>query len=303
MDRKINIQKYREFLKESLDPYKLKHSINSFNIDKSELFTIPGDLKDLSFELKKEFSNIKLPYEKILQFGGIDIDLRIIISNEYNSSINWHKFMNDINEITISIPIGYDIDYLISIIIHEIRHMIDFTDENFNSGLSSFDYTVNLNKFYVGNFTIFNHLFYLSLEHELIARNNQIYPYIKFKKLSKEQSLSILKTSFIWKSLDDLENFNVDDFISKFKLEDLIKMTNSFIEEVLLNKDNEVSDYNDIVKFYNTFNNYFLDISKKWRSILLSEHDRVYERYVNLYTENNEYYKNILKKINNIIFK
>ena len=68
-------------------------------------------------------------------------------------------------------------------IIHEIRHMIDFTDENLNTGLSSFDMDKNLRRYNIGVFNEFYKLVYISLEHELVARNNQIYPYIKFKNL------------------------------------------------------------------------------------------------------------------------
>jgi len=44
---KERIKKYFEYLKESLDPNKLKADIKSFNRIKEDTYTILGDLKNL----------------------------------------------------------------------------------------------------------------------------------------------------------------------------------------------------------------------------------------------------------------
>jgi len=301
---KSNLFKYKDFLKESLDPWKLKKGIKSFNKQKDELLTIPGDLKDLSNRLNTELKSITLPYSKLLEFGGIEVDLLIKKGSNYYSNINWEKFLKGDYELIIQIPDDYDIHYLVSTIIHEIRHMIDFTDENLNAGISSFDMELYLRKYNTDEYRSFYTLIYLSLEHELVARNNQIYPYIKFKNLTKDQSLNILKSSFIYKALIQLRSFNVLEFINKFETNKLINITNDFIKEVLSDNENTIENKNDLICFYNLFNEYFIEISNKWESLLLKELDIVYERKVYLNNENILLgYKEILGNIWNKIKK
>jgi len=284
--KKEKILKYFEHLKESIDPWKLKIGIKSFNKQSDELLTITGDLKGLSKSLNQEFKSFSLPYYKLIEFGGIELDLIIKEGDNYYSNINWIKFLKGDYELTIIIPKQYDVDYLISLIIHEIRHMIDFTDENLNYGISSFDMEFSLRKYNNGNYKEFYTLIYLSLEHELVARNNQIYPYIKFKNLTKEESLSVIKKSFIWEALQKLRNFDPHSFINKFQINDIIDITNSFIKDVLSDNEDKVENIEDIYVFYNTFNDYFIEISNKWESILLSEVDKIWERKSYLNNEN-----------------
>lgn len=298
MINKNKIIKYAEFIKESLDPNKLKSNIKAFNRIKDDVYTIHGDLKELSNSLYEELINITLPYHKLIVFGGIEFDVIINKTNKYHSSIDWNKFLNNDFEIIIEVPNNYDINYLISIIIHEFRHIIDFTDENLNNGLSSFDMELNLRKYNIPKFNDFFILIYISLEHELVARNNQIYPYIKFNNLKKDESLQILKTSFIWKALNELEKFNVDIFISRFEITELINITNEFIKDVLYDNDTKIESYNELKNFYNLFDEYFNDVSKKWKELLLKEVDYTYERKTfNINQNCIDGYKNVLKEI------
>lgn len=285
---KHKVKKYADFLKESLDPNKIKIGINSFNNKIGEnSYTIHGELKDLSLNLYEEFNkNLKeLPYHKAINFGGLKFNLFIQKSAAYHSFVDWEKFLKGDYKIVIGVSDNYDINYLISIIVHEFRHIIDFTDENLNNGLSSFDMEFNLRKYNIDKFRDFFLLVYVSLEHELVARNNKIYPYIKFNNLTKEQSLEILKTSFIWKSLLELKNFDVDDFIKRFEIGDLIYITNEFIKDVLYDNETKLDSYDDVKKFYESFNEYFIEISDKWMSLLLTETDLVYERKVYNYND------------------
>ena len=276
------IQKYRQYIKESLDPWKLKQSIKSFNRLSEDIITIPGDLKELSKELTKEFDNIKLPYEKLVNFGGIEVDIRVKKTSRYYSYVDWVKFLNGDYEIVIEVENEFDVNYLVSTIIHEIRHMIDFTDENINSGFSSFDVDRNLRKYNIGAFSEFFMLVYMSLEHELVARNSQIYPYIKFKNITKEESLKILKNSFIWKSLTMLKEFNCNKFINKFDYNVIVGITNNFIKECLYDNTTTIEDKDELLNFYKIWGEYFNDISDKWEEILLREVDIVYERKINI---------------------
>jgi len=298
MLNKNKLIKYAEFIKESIDPNKLKANIKAFNRIKDDIYTIHGDLKELSISLYKELINITLPYNKLIVFGGLEFDLIINQTNKYYSSIDWNKFLNNDFEIIIEVPKNYDINYLVSIIIHEFRHIIDFTDENLNNGLSSFDMELNLRKYNIPKFNDFFILMYISLEHELVARNNQIYPYIKFNNLTKDESLQILKTSFIWKALIQLKNFNVDSFISRFDTNELINITNQFIKDVLYDNETKIESYIELKNFYELFNEYFVDVSEKWKELLLKEVDYTYERKIfNINQNSIDGYKTILNEI------
>lgn len=286
--------KYGEYLKETLDPWKLKQGIKSFNRQKEDVLTIYGDLKDLSYELTKELSNVELPYSKLLNFGGIEVDIKIVKSNKYYSNIDWVKFLKGDYEVIVEVIEDYDINYVVSTIIHEIRHMIDFTDENLNAGLSSFDMDMNLRKYNINTFSEFYILVYISLEHELAARNNQIYPYIKFKNLSKGDSIEILKNSFIWRALDKLNSFDYEKFVVKFDTNFLIKTTNNFIKDCLYDNETFIDNKDELILFYKVWDEYFRETSKKWHDLLLREVDVIYERKVN-----KEFidYKEVINKI------
>lgn len=287
--------KYGEYLKETLDPWKIKKTIKSFNRLPEEKCTIHGDLKNLSSELTKEFIGLKLPYNKMLSFGGIEISIRIIQSNRYYSNIDWFKFLKGDYELIIEVIDSYDINYLVSLLIHEIRHMVDFSDASNNSGLSSFDMDFNLRKYRNEKFMDFYTLVYLSLEHELVARNNQIYPYIKFKNLSKEKSLDILRESFLWESLSLLKSFDYIYFINKFDDDELIEITNNFIVDCLFDKENKIENKEGLLEFYKIWDIYFNELSDKWKNLLLREVDIVYERKnfdIDFYYRSN--YKNVI---------
>jgi len=281
MINKDRLFKYGEYLKETLDPWKLKQGIKSFNRQNDNMLTIYGDLKELSYELTNELSNVEMPYSKLLNFGGIEVDIKIVKSNKYYSNIDWLKFLNGDYEIIVEVIEDYDINYVVSTIIHEIRHMIDFTDENINAGLSSFDMDMNLRKYNIDTFSEFYILVYISLEHELVARNNQIYPYIKFKNLSKEDSIEILKKSFIWQALDKLNSFDYKKFVQKFDTDLLIQITNNFIKDCLFDNETLIENKHELISFYKIWDEYFCKTSKKWHDLLLREVDIIYERKLN----------------------
>jgi len=302
--REINkdrLLKYGEYLKDAMDPWKLKQGIKSFNRLPENILTIPGDLKDLSRELTIQLAKIDLPYRKMINFGGIEVDVEIKQSDRYHSNVDWVKFLGGDYEIIIEVENNYDINYVISTLIHEIRHMIDFTDENLNSGLSSFDLDRNLRKYNTGKFNEFYILVYISLEHELVARNNQIYPYIKFKNLSKEKSIQILKQSFIWKALQMLKEFDYKSFVNRFDINMLIGITNNFIKECLYDNETIVENKDELLNFYKIWDEYFNEISNKWGNLLFREIDMVYERkYKTIHLMDNQ---DLLNKIWNEIRK
>lgn len=289
--KKTNIKKFKELF-ESIDSEYVKNILRNSGVENPILHH--KDLDDLSEYFTNEFQSIQLPFTKKYEIFGLLFDITISNNLSYSSHIDWDKFMNDVYEIDIRVPIDYDLNYLSSTLIHELRHIIDFSDGAKSSGLSSFLMDIHLRNFNVGLFSEFYILVYLSLEHELLARNNQIYSYIKFKNLSKEESLDILKKSFIWDALQNLNNFDSLSFIKKFKTYDLIEKTNSFIINVLHDNNLIIEDDNDLIEFYNIWDDHFKEISKNWTSILFSEIDRIYERKMWVFNEGISY---IAKKI------
>lgn len=280
--KKTNIKKFKELF-ESIDSEYVKNILKSSGVENPILHH--KDLDELSEYFTNELQSIQLPFTKKYEIFGIPFDITISNGLNYSSYIDWNKFMNDVYEIDIKVPINYDINYLTSTLIHELRHIIDFSDGAKSSGLSSFLMDIHLRKFNVGLFSEFYTLVYLSLEHELLARNNQIYPYIKFKNVSKKESFNILKKSFIWNALQNLNSFDSSSFIEKFNTADLIEKTNSFIRNVLHDNIIVVEDNNDLIGFYKIWEDHSKDISKDWTSILVSEVDRVYERKMWIFNE------------------
>jgi hypothetical protein len=268
---KDKLRRYSDFIYEKLNVDKI--DLSKFNSIPKGHWTIYNDLKELSNKLKNE---IIIPFNRAINFGGIDINLSIVISNRYYSNIDWYEFLNGKNRLKVEIPQEHDIDYAISLIIHEIRHLIDFTSE-YSNKISSFDLELQLRKYRdIQDFNEFYILFYISLQHELVARNNQIYPYIKFKGIKKEDSIKLIKKSFIWVYLENLTSFNHDSFIKKFEVEFLIEVTNAFLKDVLFS-DEVIEDFEDLKLFYQKFEKYFKNLSIEWKDISFKEIDYVYE--------------------------
>lgn len=279
---KKNIKKFKDLF-EVVDSEYLKNLLKHSGVENPTLHH--NDLDELSEYFTNDLKLIKLPFNKKYEIFGVLFNISISNGLSYSSHIDWNKFMDDIYEIDIKVTNDWDLNYLVSLLIHELRHIIDFSDGAKSSGLSSFLMDRHLRNFNVGLFSEFYILVYLSLEHELLARNNQIYPYIKFKNISKEESLDILKKSFIWEALQNLNDFNSQSFIKKFKTDDLIEKTNSFIRDVLHDSKTIIENEIDLIDFYNIWEEHFKEISKNWKSILLSEVDRIYERKTWVFNE------------------
>ena len=266
---------YKEFI---IEKSYLKNRIETFNSN-IETKGIPDSLKEISINLSNEL--IEVPSIKKINFLGYNFYFNIRYGIGYSSGINFMDLIQtEDNNIKIGlfVPNNYDKDYLNSIIIHELRHCLDFLDENQNADTSSFIIDMNRYNFNVGLYFDFMKLIYISLEHELVARNNQIYPYIKFKNLTKDDSIKILKSSFIWGYLKDLKKFDVEKFINKFNTDELLDITNRFIENCLQDLNYKVNDINGLYDFYNTWNDYFIMISDNWELEMFKEVDRLYEK-------------------------
>ena len=136
----------------------------------------------------------------------------------------------------------------------------------------SFIKYINLRKLKIGNYTEFINLIYLSLEHELVARNNMVYPFIRYKNIDKEEARNIVNNSFINKALVFLSQFDHIKFIKSMDRTELDRLTKIFITDVLRSDPNV-----NIIEFYKNWEKFFKDSSKEWRTELDKEIDDLYE--------------------------
>jgi len=244
---------------------------------KTESFSQTIDLKKLNF-----FDNllqINVEYTKLE--NNKDYSEKDII---YYSNININDLLN--NEKIIKLPIfitdvNLNIDKLVSLISHEIRHIYDIYTINEESDMFSFIkslyYSILIKDETNIYFTQFLNLIYLSLEHELIARNTMIYENFINCKCSKEELNKAFEKTFIYKSFEKLNNFNYDDLI---KQTDIINKTNIFIDYFggdLCNNET------DIINFYKKWQIYFKEKSKEYNQ----ESQKILNDIYNVIKENN----------------
>lgn len=284
---------YKEFL---IEKSNLKNRIETFNSN-IETKGIPDSLKEISNDLSNQL--IEVPSIKKIDFLGYKFYFNTKYGVGYSSGINFMDLMEKEDNkirINLTVPNSYDKDYLNSTIIHELRHCLDFLDENQNADTSSFIIDMNRHNFNLGLYFEFMKLIYISLEHELVARNNQIYPYIKFKNLTRDDSIKILKSSFIWSYLEDLKTFDVKSFINKFNIDELLNTTNRFIENCLQDLNYKVNDVDGLYDFYNKWNDYFIMTSDNWKLEIFKEVDRLYEKNLSEILDNNIIHK-LIKEI------
>ncbi len=240
--------------------------------DDFNIKSITDEIKYISSIILKDLiKNGNNSFYKKYEFGSyiftLDIKYKKKDKEPYESRINLYDilFNNNVENITIPIIVNdesIDFNYLISVISHEIRHIYDiFTINNEYEG-EEFVKELTLNKYKKTNYYNFTYLIYISLEHELIARNNMLYTYLRWRNINKTDLIKLYEDSYINKSLNLLNNFNTVDFVNNFK-GNLLKITNDFItdfakNENICNNDNLVEYYKKWEKFfklkYNEYN-------------------------------------------------
>ena len=243
------------------------------------------DLEKIDFPLKKYMifiKNQKIKYGKnIIEFdfklNELDTEFPHVIviinwiknnSNRVNGATDILSGINSsFKEFNITInfeSIEID-DKLYSAIQHELKHVLDITDGT--QGIKSWLKNPIINKlksdFKNTPYYIFAHNVYECLEHELNARNSSIYELLRWlKTYDREQIKNEFENTYVYKSLMRLINFNAEDFIKSFQLEDLLKYTNKFIYlykdfDMLINKE-------DIFNFYKYWENEFKTQAKNY---------------------------------------
>ena len=183
----------------------------------------------------------------------------------YHSNINIYDVINQKSEIYLPIKIEDSVlneHKLYSVISHEIQHLYDVLTIIDESDMKSFVNDLYLNKLrnVAKNIEFFNflELVYLSLEHELIARNTMIYYEFLNCNVSKEKLIDMFYDSFMYKSLIKLKNFNYQNIINT---PNIIGDTNDFINYF---GGKNCKNEEDLIKFYSNWKKYFEDKSNEY---------------------------------------
>lgn len=275
--------------------------------------SVPNIIKKISSIIRKDIKNGE--YNKSYSIDGIDF--RIIVNYKigdkmpYYSNINIYKILTE-PELPVDIEINVvdrliDIDYLMSIIVHEIRHIYDIYTVSDDVEMQEFLKSMTITKYKNSEFKEFINLVYLSLEHELIARHNMLYELFRWVGVTDKKELyEIFKKSYTYKALQDLKNFNYKDFISKNDSNKLNEFTGEFAKLMNIN-------FINVDIFYEKWNKIFIDRSDEFMEYvdkLLDDviydinNDKVYERLCGYISYNEDINNNICGKLfKNIIEK
>jgi hypothetical protein len=267
------IKKFEQFENLKL---KFKHIINEDLSDPG----INNELKELTDELYKN---------KIDGYVGSISDITYTIKINYNmvkyySSVPTKEILDSIISdkplnfiLKVDVPVSYDNDYMISVIIHEIRHIYDMytitKEKHFNSFVREQKIQTARKNINDVRFSKFLNCVYYSLLHELVARNNQVYPIIKNKKINKEDCYEMIKNTFIYSTFDYLDSFNSNEFINEFHRDELSKFTNDF-NNLYCSVDKEIESIEDYYKKWEIF---FKKTKDRWYDEMKLEIDKIYE--------------------------
>ena len=265
------IKKFKQF--ESLKS-KFKHIINEDLSDPG----INNELKELADELYKT---------KIDGFIGSISDITYTIKINHNmpkyySSVPTKEILDSIISdrplsfiLEVNVPDLHDNDYIISIIIHEIRHIYDMYTttkiKHFNSFVRELKIKTARKNINDVRFSKFLNCIYYSLLHELVARNNQVYPIINNKKINKEDCYEMIKNTFIYSTFDYLDSFNSNEFISGFSRDELAKFTNEF-NNLYCSVNKEIKSIEDYYKKWEIF---FKKTKDRWYDEMKLEIDNL----------------------------
>jgi hypothetical protein len=218
--------------------------------------SLPSLIKKISYIIRKDIiNNGNNSYNKEYNIDGIHINLIVDYKKSYKqpyySNVNIYDVISGKEPIDIKVIVNdlkIDVDYLMSIISHEIRHIYDvYTVVDDTEML---DFVKSIAVFKNKNRNEFVNLVYLSLAHELIARNNMLYELYRYINITdKDKLYEIFKKSYVFKALEDLKNFNANLFISK----------NVDLYEFTLNFSKDIGDDfdGDLKKYYSKWEEFF----------------------------------------------
>jgi len=292
---KIYLKTFEDFNKQIPDELKslFKKIKDIIGVQKTS-FKKQINLKDLEFsenilDIDVKFSQLNngIPYHKkdIIYYSNINI--YDIIS--YKDIINIPIFVQDIN---------INIDKLISVISHEIRHLYDALTLFEESDLMDFGKSLLYQRVKStennNDFLDFLFLIYLSLEHELIARNTMIWTMFHETHCSKDILYKLFEDSFMYESLDKLTNF---DYSKLLIIPNIIDKVNNFINYFGGN----ICNNNDVLLFFKNWESYFDLKSTEYKKEAYQILDEIYVENIKENNKKTKNIKNILLQIHNDI--
>ena len=265
---------------------------NNSNIDIIKLFEdfnkkeTPDEIIFMSYKIRKDLEK-EIFNSKSYSFGSYKF--KIIINFLQNKDINYGSEIDILDilvnlyddDYVVNIPINIkdekvNINKLIGIISHELRHLYDILNIN-EIEIKDFMKKRNFNSFIKDDYYKFIFQIYLTLEHELIARNNMIYTSLRWSGMkNKKELINNYKTMYTYSSLIDLKNFNYLDFVKSFDENFLIEKTNKFIKEIA-NSNEYCNDMKDLLYFYKKWDIFFENKANEYLNHALKEIDKVYD--------------------------
>lgn len=233
----------------------------------------PEELKYIASQIRPDLiKNGNSSFSKNYEFGNYRFNLNIDYTKgskqPYFSDIYFTELFRDPEE-HVNIPVKIideeiDINYLLSIITHEIRHIYDIFNIANEYEVVDFYKKMKIQIFKNTPYETFTHYIYLSLEHELIARHNMLYPLYRWLEVTDKNKLyQLYSETYSYKSLIQLENFNHTNFIAQFNDENLIFYTNEFIKNIA-NENNFCKNKEDLINYYKKWSDFFKEKSKEY---------------------------------------
>lgn len=292
--------KWIEFIKENID-YRLKKTTfiifsqieNKINLGENN-FKVSSDVFDdinLNIHFEKNKAGTYDSYSNAIYVAAtgdkIEINIRIL-----DNDVNYNK--------------------LISSISHELKHVYDaITDDDVNSFLNTKPINDLKNYFRNNKYFEFIHLVYLSLKHEMEARNHMIYDMLRWlKTYDVHQLKNEYEKTYIFKALTQLKDFDHLKFINKFNYNDLLNYTNIFLTTL---KGGKINNKEELVSFYKKYENFFHNVATEYikkadeiiEELIIDKKPYMEKINLSIFRNNNDYnyLLNRLKEVLNNILK
>jgi hypothetical protein len=210
----------------------------------------PEIIKKICNLIRKDIiNNGDRSFSKNYNIDDINLDLVIDFSlnskHPYYSNVNIYDIINGVEPVLLRIIVvdeTIDVDYLMSVISHEIRHIWDVYTVSSDYEIADFKKSIAITKFKkTGKMSKFINLVYLSLEHELIARHNMIYEMFRWKNIvDKGKLVDLFEKSYINQALQQLKNFSYLEILNE---PDLYNFTIEFSKNIGDNFDGDLQKY------------------------------------------------------------
>jgi len=269
---------------------------------KKVCFIIRGDIElngDNSFSKTYDIDGLKLL---------IKLNYRIGTKQPYYSNVNIYDIISGREPHLIEVLITdltIDLNYLMGIISHEIRHIYDILTTVDDLDVKDFLKSKVITEYKRGGINKeFINLVYLSLEHEMIARHNMLYEMFRWQGISDKNELyKLFEKSYTYEALKQLKSF---DFKKIIQEDDILDFTYKFSKSIGDQFDG------DLLKYYSRWNDFFINKSDEFMRYVDSmlddviddiKNDRIYERLCGFISYNETIGMSIYEKIFNELIK